>query len=224
MSYHLDFSQLDLDFLKRRLSEEDLIPSHLSVREQLDEKLLRFQSMGIHTIADLTAQLKHAAAIKKLSETSGIDQNYLKLLGRILGGYQPKIVRLSEYPNSNPRCITVLEAYGLVESRSFWNQAHLKEERALLATMLHVPFEELSVLACLCDLSRIQWVSPLFARLLLEGGYESVARVSAADSSELVQAIADANARLLLFKGKIGQKDMARLVYCANLLSQELEF
>lgn len=66
-------------------------------------------------------------------------------------------------------------------------------------------------LACLCDLSRIQWVSPLFAR------------VSAAQSSELVQAIADANARLLLFKGKIGQKDIARLVYCANLLSQELE-
>ena len=79
-------------------------------------------------------------------------------------------------------------------------------------------------LACLCDLSRIQWVSPLFARLLLEAGYGSVARVSAAQSSELVQAIADANARLLLFKGKIGQKDMARLVYCANLLSQELEF
>lgn len=78
-------------------------------------------------------------------------------------------------------------------------------------------------LACVCDLSRIQWVNPLFARLLLEGGYGSVARVSAADSSELVQAIADANARLLLFKGKIGQKDMARLVYCANLLSQELE-
>lgn len=30
MSYHLDFSQLDLDFLKRRLLQEDLIPSHLS--------------------------------------------------------------------------------------------------------------------------------------------------------------------------------------------------
>lgn len=47
--------------------------------------------------------------------------------------------------------------------------------------------------------------------------------MSAADSSELMQAIADANARLLLFKGKIGLKDMARLVYCANLLSLELE-
>lgn len=78
-------------------------------------------------------------------------------------------------------------------------------------------------LACVCDLSRIQWVNPLFARLLLEGGHGSVARVSAADSSELMQAIADANARLLLFKGKIGLKDMARLVYCANLLSLELE-
>lgn len=78
-------------------------------------------------------------------------------------------------------------------------------------------------LACVYDLSRIQWVNPLFARLLLEAGYGSVARVSAAQSRELVQAIADANARLLLFKGKIGQKDMARLVYCANLLSQELE-
>ncbi len=223
MGYQLDFHRLDLDFLKRRILEEDLIPSHLILKEDLDERFTCLHTAGIQTLMELKVQLKNASAIKLLSQASGLEPNYLKLLGRVLGGYQPKPVQLVDFPGTDAACSFALRKIGLSDSISYWNRAHLKAERELLASTVHQPFEKLTVLACLCDLCRIQWVSPLFARLLFEGGYGSVASVSAADPSALVQAIAAANARLLLFKGKIGPRDMGRLVYCAQFLDQELE-
>ena len=223
MGYYLDFSKLDLHFLKQRLSEENLIPSHLSLREALDENLLKFHSLGITTLAELRARLGNAKAIEKLSKESSIESGYLKLLNRVLNGYLPKPVRLIEYPNQEAGPLAALQAIGLGDSFSYWNAAHLKKEREVLSSKLGVGMEALTSLACLCDLSRIQWVSPLFACLLFEGGYASVQEISNAKPKPLVQAVAEANARLLLFKGKIGEKDMARLIYCATLLYAELE-
>lgn len=53
MPYYLDFSALDLNYLATRLSEEDLIPSQLPLREDLPEKLASFRNAGVGTLADL---------------------------------------------------------------------------------------------------------------------------------------------------------------------------
>ncbi len=76
----------------------------------------------------------------------------------------------------------------------------------------------------LSDLSRVQWVSPLFASLLSDAGFGSVARVAAAKPDALYAKVDAANdARGRPYKGKVGQRDMGRLIYLASLLPAELE-
>ncbi|MEA4859608.1 MAG: hypothetical protein VB127_03925 [Sphaerochaeta sp.] len=58
MAYELDFSTLTLEFLKKRLSEEDLIPSQIPLTRDLDEHISSLSSCGISTLEDLEKHLK----------------------------------------------------------------------------------------------------------------------------------------------------------------------
>ena len=73
------------------------------------------------------------------------------------------------------------------------------------------------------DLCLIQWVSPLFSRLIFDAGYKTVQDVASAHAEDLVVGVSTVNKKENLFKGKIGARDMGRLVYIASILPHELE-
>ena len=66
------------------------------------------------------------------------------------------------------------------------------------------------------DLCRIQWVSPTFARVLVASGITSAAAVAKADPEALFHAISKANEDAKFYKGKIGLRDVRRLVAAAT--------
>jgi len=74
----------------------------------------------------------------------------------------------------------------------------------------------LEMLARLADLMRVQWVSPTFGRMLIVAGYDSAAKVAAANADDLCEALASINAGDRFFKGKIGLRDIKRLVQAAS--------
>lgn len=74
----------------------------------------------------------------------------------------------------------------------------------------------LEILARLADLMRVQWVSPTFARMLIVAGYGNVAKVAAANADDLCKALSSINAGDRFFKGKIGLRDVKRLVQAAS--------
>jgi len=223
MSYYLDFGKLNLDFLKKRLLTEDLIPSQLPLREGLIEKLKALHQFGIITLLDLNTMLKKDASIFQLSKGTGIHPDYLKLLARVLRGYTPKSVMLSSFPNVNTKVINKLIQYGIEDTCSLWTAAAHLKNRAKLAAETGIPDSDICTLVCLSDLCRIQWVSPIFSRLIFEAGFITVRDVANAQAEDLMVGVSTSNKKLNLFKGKIGERDMARLVYLASLLPHELE-
>lgn len=116
-----------------------------------------------------------------------------------------------------------LETLGLKTSKDFWLAAHLRKDRAELALKLGIDEDFLVPLVCLCDLCRLQWVSILFARLLLQGGYHSVGAIANTEKGVLVRRVAQANRDDALFNGKIGERDMGRLISIAAYLDDEVE-
>jgi len=74
----------------------------------------------------------------------------------------------------------------------------------------------LEALVRLADLTRVQWVSPIAARMLVEAGYDSASKVAAADAEDLCEALVRVNEGDKFFKGKIGLRDIKRLVRAAG--------
>jgi hypothetical protein len=59
-------------------------------------------------------------------------------------------------------------------------------------------------------------VSPTFTRVLVAAGFTSAAEVAKAEPSALYAAVAKANDNARYYKGKIGLRDIKRLVTAAG--------
>lgn len=69
------------------------------------------------------------------------------------------------------------------------------------------------------DLSRVQWVSPTTARWLVEAQCESAADLAAYDADELSDALIRVNQDNRFFKGRIGLRDVRRLIQSASYVA-----
>lgn len=65
-------------------------------------------------------------------------------------------------------------------------------------------------------LTRIQWVNPLFAKVLADAGYKNAETIAKANPEDLYKAVNTINQEGQYFKGKIGLRDMKRLVKAAS--------
>jgi hypothetical protein len=77
----------------------------------------------------------------------------------------------------------------------------------------------LDYLVSLADLGTVQWVSLNFARMLHEAGYASAKSVAKADAEVLCERLEQINAGGKYFNGKVGLRDIKRLVHSASFVS-----
>jgi len=91
-----------------------------------------------------------------------------------------------------------------------------KSKRTALAKSTGVDVATLETFAQLVDLTRVQWTSPTAARMLIEAGCNGTAKLAKMDADELYEALTRVNAGDRFFKGKIGLRDVKRLINAAS--------
>jgi hypothetical protein len=218
MPYHLDFSAMTLADFKAKLGRTDLIPSQRPLLEGIDTKLAALGKAGIRNLEDLSAALRGSKGPAALSAKSGVAEDYLVLARRTIEGFRPKPVKLAEYPGIDPAVADALAAIGIRDSKELYEAAPEAKAAAALARRAAIPAESVRELIRLADLSRIQWVGATFARVLYEAGCRSAADIAGADATALHEAVLRANEGAALYKGKIGLRDIGRLVALAGEL------
>jgi hypothetical protein len=218
MPYALDFSRMSLGDLKAKLGRTDLIPSQLALMDGIDKKLAALKGAGIGSLEDLSAALRGSKGPAALSKKSGVDEEYLALLRRTIEGFRPKPAKLSDYPGADQGALHALAELGIADSRQLYEAAPDAKAAAALARKAGAAIEALRELRGLADLSRIQWVSPAFARALYAAGFASAAQAAGAKAEEAFKAVTRANEGSRFYKGKVGLRDIGRIVALAREL------
>ena len=219
MAYHIDAENIDLDDLQKRIEETDLVPSRISLLDGLDTKLRTLEQQGITTLARLRYELKNAKRREALSDATDIDLQYLILVRREVEGYFPKPAALKAFDWLPKEEITRLEENGIHNAAALYEAARGAKSRTEIAGSIGVDVAVFEALIRLADLTRVQWVSPTAARMLIEAGYDSASMVAAADSEDLHQALIRVNEGDRFFKGTIGLRDIKRLIQAAGYVS-----
>jgi hypothetical protein len=219
MAYHIDAERVGLDDLRKRIEETDLVPSRIVLLDGLEAKFQALERQGITTLAKLRHEVKTAKRRETLSKETGVDVQYLVLLRREVEGYFPKKFALKDFDWLPKEEIARLEENRICNIAVFYEAASSVKGRTELADSIGVDGAVLETLVRLADLARVQWVSPTAARMLLEAGYDGAAMVAAADSEELYQSLARVNKGDRFFKGKIGLRDVKRLIHAAGYVS-----
>jgi predicted flap endonuclease-1-like 5' DNA nuclease len=224
MAYHIDAENIGLDDLQRRIEGTDLVPSRASLLDGLKMKLQALEQQGITTLASLRNELKNAKRREAVSNVTGIDVQYLILLRREIEGYFPKPPTLKAFDWLPKEEIVKLEENRMRDAAALYQAAASAESRTELAGSIGVDVAVLEALVRLADLTRVQWVSPMAARMLVEAGCDSVSMLAAADSEDLYKALVRVNEGGRFFKGKIGLRDVKRLIQAAGYVLSRASF
>jgi hypothetical protein len=216
MAYHLDADYVSLNDLQERIKKTDLVPSRASLLDGIEMKFEALEQNGIKTLANLRNELRSPKHLETVSNVTGVDKQYLILLRREIEGYFPKPFRLKDFDWLPEGIVSKLEANGIHDTAALYNTTSSIEGRAEFAKSIDVDTESLETLIKLADLTRVQWVSPTAARMLVEAAYDSASQVATADAEDLCQALTTINEDGRFFKGKIGLRDIKRLILAAS--------
>ena len=151
-----------------------MIPSRVSLKDELDERFRILEISGITNLKELIDVLKTKQKIERFSKETGLTKEYLTLLKREAKSYLPNPIRLDKFPGIQTKYLDKLEAVGIKNSRNLFNEAKDKKERERLSQTTEIPIVILNELVSLSDLARAYGVGPIFARMIYDVGVKSI--------------------------------------------------
>ncbi len=224
MGYYIDLQKISIDQYKKILESADLIPSWMILKENIRKNLDIIKKHGIKNLDELKKTLKDKSKVQEFSKQSGLPENYLSVLRRVVNGYHPKPNRIKDFPNITKEVAAKLEAVSIKNTLHLYDEILTAEKRKKLSSKTGIDKNEVMKLAKLTDLSRIRWVNHTFAYVLLEAGYETAEQVANADYNKMYDTIKQLNKERELYKGNIGAHDMKLCVEAAQTLDFDIEY
>jgi hypothetical protein len=219
IAYHIDDAGVTLADLRRRIETTDLVPSRACLVDGIDSAMSALGAHGVSTLAELRDSLRTKKRLDSVARSTGLDTKYLTLLRREIESYFPKPAALSAFDWLPPGDIAGLESRGVADTAAFFARAGDHRSREALADSTGASLDTLDSLARYSDLCRVQWVSPTTARWLVEAGCESAADLAACDVDELGDALTRVNRDNRLVKGRVGLRDVGRLIRSAGYVA-----
>ena len=212
MGYYLDLEKISIDEYQKMLKTRYLIPSMRVLLENIDNNFDKLRKSEITNMQELKTKLKNKKSMAALHTDSGIDSEYLNILRREVNSHHSPPRNIVDYPSIADDVKEKLLSLGIKTSIELYDSVMTKEDRNRLRQKLDTDIDTINHLAALADVTRLRYVSSVFASLLVLSGYESIAKIKEADPEKMQADIAGTNEQKQLFKGKLGLNDMRFLI------------
>jgi len=222
--YGRDLATISLDEFRHDLASGYLAPSRESLREDLPQNFARLAAMGITNVGELLDALKTKKRLADFASETGLSEDYLTLLRRQAGTYVPTPPKLAQIPGVDPVHAEGLAAAGIKNTQHLFARAALKEERRALADETGVPVEVIGELVRMADIARVGYVGPVYARLLLLAGVDSLATLAGQSPEDLYERVRAVNAEQQLTRAAFALKDVRLTIESAQQLPIIAEF
>lgn len=211
MGYDIAESEYDLARIEQRITNTDLTPAIEPIRKDIHENLSRLEPCGVKDLGGLRRLLKDKKKLASVSARSGIAEDVLVLLRREIEGWFAEPVKLKDIAWLDPGIVDALARCDIFTSKDAYERLTADHQRGEIGQKSGVEQPVLEYVYQLSSLSRIRWVSPSVARVLIELGYDAEA-LKQADAGRLAKEIETLNGQQQYYKGKIGERDVARLI------------
>ncbi|MEO9485209.1 MAG: DUF4332 domain-containing protein [Ekhidna sp.] len=217
MSYYINLEKMTIEFFKEWLLTSNLIPSWMILRDNIDH-LKSIKKLGIENLEQLRILLRSKSNLQEFASKSGLPEEYLNVLRRVINGFHPKPNRIKDFPRIRQDSAERLKKIGVTNTLQVYEYVSDTSKRAQFSKDTGLGEGEVDRLWKLTDLSRIKWVNHTFASMLKEAGYDSSEKVANADCEEMYQKVKEVNDEQKFYAGTIGLKDMGRCIEFAQML------
>lgn len=223
MGYYIDFNRITLEEFQKMLESTYLLPSQQIIAEDISERFQVLQAHGINNMQQLQQALKNKNAVNSFSKKTSLPVDYLTVLRRMVNSYHPQPRMIKDYTVLNREIIAKLERMGIKTTPQLYDKVAAKADRNVLKKELDINDAEALLLARMADISRIRYVNPAFASLLLNSDYDTVIKIRNADYQELYEQLVRLNEERRYYKGRINLKDMEFLINDTDYIPLDIE-
>lgn len=223
MGYYIDLKNITIDKYKEILKSAVLIPSWSVIERDIDKNFDIIKNHKVSNLDELLLALKDKEKIHEFSKQTGLQEDYLVILKRVVNGYRQKPNAIKDFTCVTEDTVVKLEKAGIKDTLRLYDNILTDKRREALSNETGISKDEMLKLAKLTDLSRIRWVNHTFAYVLLEAGYDSAEKVANADYQELYYAVKKLNEERKIYNAHIGVRDMKMVVEAAKELKFEIE-
>lgn len=223
MGYYINLEQISIEEYAVSLHTAYLPPSRKILKDKPEELLSKFKSFGIFNLFQLKAFLNKKANFQELIEQKHFEIDYLTILLREINSILPKPNNIRDFNKISTDTLKILESIKVKNTFQLFDYIKDKKSRDKFSKAVSIPENEIELLARYCDLSRIKWVSPKFAEMLIELGIDCVPKAASACAEELHKSLLNLNKDYKYFKGNIGLNDIRIFVSAAAKVPIEVE-
>lgn len=224
MGYYMDAANISLDEYANMLKTRYLLPGQMILRENLESIFNILKSSGINNMQDLKAALKTKKKAETFAASLDIPTNYIIVLRRQLLSHFPPARKLAHYPTLRENEKIALSNIGILTSEQIFPFLINKKLRDDLAQKTNSSNERILHIAKLIDVTRLRYVSPIFATLIVHSKYDCVAKIAQASADEMYDELRTTNEGNKFFKGNLGKNDIIFLIEDTQNVSLDMKF
>lgn len=180
-TYAPDPANISLDQLLGLITSKRLTPGRKVLLEDICHRFGILAGCRIENLKQLISKLNSKKKIREFAETNRIPEQYLQVLVREAKSYLPRPFPLSDFPGIPHEYAESLRSAGLTSTRDLFEAVQAPGGQRKLAGRTGIPAGRIRELACLCDLSRITGMGPLFARITYMAGVRTLGEFAAAE-------------------------------------------
>lgn len=223
-NYHIDLEEFPLNKFKQELKDSEPLPSRKILKDHLDEKFGVLNENGVCNLQELVNLLKTPKKAREFAEKSGLPEDYLLILRREVNSYTPNPVNLDKFPGIEEKTLNKLNSARIKNTAHLFRRVKTLADRKKLASELKIDDSVLLELTKLTDLVRIKWVGPVFARIFLDSGVDTVQKVSEVDAKTFYKKLVEINRDKNYTKSTFILSDVELCVKVAGMVPKVIEY
>ncbi len=207
-NYMPDLSKISLDEFKNKLRTGRLLPSRKPLLENIDTKFTKLKKAGFNNAESLLNNLKNNRKLKSLAEETNIDEKYLKILKREISNLLPIPIKFTEIPGISEETLSKLASINITDTEALFPYIRDIKSRNDFKNNYKFSEEELLWLTKIVDVSRIKWVGPKLAGLIVDSEYDTVEKLANGKAEEVLKALNNAKNKNNKYQGSLGISDI----------------
>jgi hypothetical protein len=216
--YTTNLTKISIEEFEKTLQNIHLLPSQKVILNNLALNMQRLKNKGLTNLQDLQCFLKKKTDYPAIAADTGIAEDYLVILNRMVNSYIVKILPLEKLEIFTGTELGILSNEKIKDTKQYYEAFTTAEKKGSLATKVNIPIGKIEYALYITDLIRINGVGVEYAKMLYEIGIKSILDYNRTASEKILADITELNKKNAYTKATLGISDIDYCrSFCENL-------
>jgi hypothetical protein len=185
-----------------------LLPSQVPILDELSLNMQRLRDKGVINLQQVHDLLKKKENYPAVSKDTGIPEDYLVILNRMVNSYIVKILPLEKLAIFSHDELEMLKKQNVKNTKQYYEAFSNSGQRDVFSALTGISVSRIEYALCITDLLRINGVGVGYAKILEEVGVKSIGDYNKTSSETILCSVNALNKERAFTKATLGIPDI----------------